>query len=41
MEAVDEIREYVESLGDERLMDTRLTMNASVEELDDDDLILI
>ncbi len=41
VEAVDEIREYVESLGDERLMDTRLTMNASVEELDDDDLILI
>ncbi|HJK92784.1 MAG TPA: cyclic nucleotide-binding domain-containing protein [Polyangiaceae bacterium LLY-WYZ-15_(1-7)] len=44
VEAVDEIREYIENLGDERLMDTRLVMDASddeVDALDDDDLILI
>lgn len=41
-DAVEEIRDYVESLGDERLMDTRITMNATeLEELELDDLILI
>ena len=43
VQAVAEIRDYVESLGEERLMDTRLTMSSPdpIEELTDDDLILI
>ncbi len=42
VEAVDSIREYVESLGDERMMDTQITMSATdLEELDLDDLILV
>ena len=39
--AVDEIREYVENLSDERLMDARLTMESSEIEIEDDDLLLI
>jgi len=45
IEAVEEIRLYVESLGEERLMDTRILMSQGVddaaEELTDDDLIMI
>ena len=42
VEAVDSIREYVENLGDERMMDTQITMSATdLEELDLDDLILV
>ncbi len=45
IQAVDEIREYVESLGEERLMDTRILLEAGsdeeLEELTDDDLIMI
>ncbi len=39
--AVQEIREYVENLSDERLMDARLTMESSEIEIDDDDGLLI
>ena len=39
--AVDEIREYVENLSDERLMDARLTMESSEIEIEEDDLLLI
>ncbi len=40
--AVDEIRDYVENLLVERMMDTRMTMDSiSVEPLSDDDLIMI
>jgi len=42
VEAIEEIREYVENLGDERLMDTRLSMeNTESEPLSDDDLLFI
>lgn len=43
VEAVPEIGDYVRSLGEERLMDTRLLLDATedVEELTDDDLVLI
>ncbi len=44
LDVVDELRDYVEDLGDERLMDTRLTMSADpsdFEELSDDDLIIV
>ncbi len=43
VEAVPEIGDYVRDLGEERLMDTRLLLEAaeSAEELTDDDLILI
>lgn len=45
IEAVGEIREYVESLGEERLMDTQIVMSGGIEddaeELTDDDLIMI
>lgn len=41
-DAVPELREYVEELGDERRMDTRLTLSQpKVYELDVDDLVLI
>jgi hypothetical protein len=40
--AIDAIREYVESLGDERLMDQRISLESSdVDELDEDDLVMI
>ena len=40
--AIEEIREYVENLGDERLMDTRLSMETTESEpLTDDDLLFI
>lgn len=40
--AFSEIRDFVEGLGEERLMDTRITMSSEdFEELDDDDLIMI
>jgi len=42
VDAVEEIRMYIEDLSDERLMDQRLTMDASdYDELDEDSLILI
>jgi CRP-like cAMP-binding protein len=42
LDAVDEIREYIEELGDERLMDTRIVLTSDdVDELDLDDLILV
>lgn len=45
IEAVEEIRSYVESLGEERLMDTRILMSQggedTIEELTDHDLIMI
>lgn len=45
IEAVDEVREYVESLGEERIMDTRILLSADededVEELTDDDLVMV
>lgn len=42
VDAIEEIREYVENLGDERLMDTRLSMeNTDAEVLSDDDLLFI
>lgn len=43
VEAVPEIGEYVRSLGEERLMDTRILLDAArlEEELTDDDLVLI
>lgn len=42
VEAVDEIREYIEELGDERLMDTSIVLTSDdVDELDLDDLILV
>ncbi|RLB55306.1 MAG: hypothetical protein DRJ42_06575 [Deltaproteobacteria bacterium] len=43
--AVEPIREYVENLGDERLMDTQIVMatdaDGEIEELSEDDFILI
>ena len=39
--AVPEIREYVEDLGEERLMDTRILLDDEGEELTDDDLIMV
>lgn len=40
--AIDAIREYVESLGDERLLDQRLSLESTdVDELDEDDLVMI
>lgn len=40
--AIDAIRDYVENLGDERLMDQRLSLEATdLEELDADDLVMI
>ena len=40
--AIPEIREYVEDLGDSRMMDTRLTMSDMAgDEIDEDDLIMI
>jgi len=43
IDAVDEIREYVENLGEERLMDTRIVMShgGDFEELTDDEIVLI
>ncbi len=42
VEAIAEIREYIENLGDERLMDTRLSMETTESEpLTDDDLLFI
>ena len=42
VEAIAEIREYVENLGDERMMDTRLSMETTESEpLTDDDLLFI
>jgi CRP-like cAMP-binding protein len=45
IQAVDAIREYVQNLGEERLMDTRILLSQGAagddEELTDDDLILI
>ncbi|MCB9600546.1 MAG: cyclic nucleotide-binding domain-containing protein [Sandaracinus sp.] len=40
--AVDAIRDYVESLGDERLMDQRISIEGDdFDELDEDDLVMI
>ncbi|MEM9192823.1 MAG: cyclic nucleotide-binding domain-containing protein [Myxococcota bacterium] len=45
VEAVDEIRTYIENLGDERLMDTQILLSSETasesETLSDDDLIMI
>ncbi|MBX3247797.1 MAG: cyclic nucleotide-binding domain-containing protein [Myxococcales bacterium] len=42
VDAIDAIRDYVENLGDERLLDQRLTLDAAnLEELDEDDLVMI
>ena len=38
VKAVKEIREYIEQLGDERLMDTQLTLDGG--DIDDDMLML-
>ncbi|MEM9068351.1 MAG: cyclic nucleotide-binding domain-containing protein [Myxococcota bacterium] len=42
VEALPEIRDYIENLGDERLMDTQIVVSATdLEELDVEDLILL
>ncbi len=45
MEAFPAIRDYISQLGEDRLMDTRLLMEASTDEVElelgDDDLVLV
>lgn len=39
--AVPEIRQYIENLGEERLMDTRILLDDDAEELTDDDMVMV